>query len=104
MNKRMMVLQKRLDYQKQAMADEKSGVDNMMKNIIEQEMRTGDVQICLATRFFTDSMIDDKEKVRTMVQNSKDEIEKFISTGCSYILKNKVQAFRTDQNGQNDLL
>ena len=35
MMKRMEVLQKRLKYQEQAMQDEKSGVDNMMQNIIE---------------------------------------------------------------------
>lgn len=90
MNKRMVVLQKRLDYQKQAMVDEKSGVDNMMKNIIEQEMRTGDIQICLAKEFFQEGMMDDKDKVRQMMETNKDRIEGFIQNGCSYILKNKV--------------
>ena len=80
------------------MIDEKAGVDNMMKNIIETELKEGNVNICLAKEFFIDE-IPDKSKLKGTNNDYKNKIDEFIQKGCSYILQSKTQSFRTDQNG-----
>lgn len=79
--RRMEVLQKRLRYQEQAMEDEKSGVDNMMQNIIEQGLKTGKKDVCV----FKD-LLGEKDQVD---DKKKGLIDGKIEEGCAYILQNQ---------------
>ena len=61
------------------MQDEKSGVDNMMQNIIEQGLKNKDKTQCI----FSD-LID--EKTGNKIDDAKSKIDEKITNGCAYIL------------------
>ena len=85
------------------MNDEKAGIDNMMKNIIERGIREGDKSVCL---YNAKSVWVDYEKkgCQQLSENWRSYVETTIQKGCSKILENQEESFEENQFGENDLL
>lgn len=104
MEHRMSKLQERLRAQEANMNDEKTGIDNMMKNIIEGGIREGDKTVCQ----YKPEKVWEKYSTRgceKLIGSSwQKEVEDTIKKGCSKILENQEESFEDNQFGENDLL